>query len=163
MLFEVYAGIISFVIKLMNMLFFGLDIHSLWCWNLGLYKYTGFILWDGPNVRGKCEPVGCLGDRLNGMPGHACQCANGFAGEPAYYSVPMHFLALSRRYNIAFLWSHLWASWVQDSQLRRQWHQLYMCWHVCRQDLVARCRCTRRMQTSPMWCPLFKQETWTKM
>jgi len=36
-------------------------------------------------VSGKCSPVACLGDRLNGMPGPACQCANGFAGEPRYY------------------------------------------------------------------------------
>ena len=63
---------------------FGLDIDSFRRWNLGLYKYEGRIFWDGPNASGTCSPVACLGDRLNGMPGPECQCADGYAGEPHY-------------------------------------------------------------------------------
>lgn len=63
---------------------FGLDIDSLRCWNLGLYKYEGRIFWDGPNASGTCFPVDCPGYPLNGMPGPACQCADGWAGEPEY-------------------------------------------------------------------------------
>ena len=61
-----------------------LDVNSLGCWNLGLYKYEGGIKWDGPNSSGTCSPVACLGDGLNGVPGPECKCANGFAGEPMY-------------------------------------------------------------------------------
>ena len=61
-----------------------LDVNSLGCWNLGLYKYEGGIKWDGPNPSGTCSPVACLGDGLNGVPGPECKCANGFAGEPMY-------------------------------------------------------------------------------